>query len=391
MAGGLAAAAVGSWMNSASASPPPGRGKYAVAIIGCGRIGQYYAEIYRAMPDTELVAIAEWNDERRPIVGKRFGVSALFKDVNAMLKSVVPDIAAIATPTKFMKEAVIACAEAGVKGISTEKPIAARLSDADEMVEACKKRNVVFAGGMLKRAKWEVQEVARRIRAGEFGAVQGAAVHSFGDEISGRGCQNLSILRLFTDAEAAEVMAWGFPPEALEMKDDSELSINGSFRMSSGVDCRVFSGGEPSFRGVDLWTDKALVRWNWDIPEIYLGRDAKGIRKKINPGYAPFPWDDFHRVTGWGSESNYLVSSIRSLVESMTTGGEPLISGYDLRQALEIAIACKLSAQLISQPVRLPLEDRSLALYPSKYRWLGGDSVSHSQSPGDAARSPRVP
>ena len=108
--------------------------KHRVAIIGCGRMGQYYADVYRALPDAELVAIAEWNPERRKVVGERFGVKALFKDVEGLLKETVPDIAAIITPTKFMKEAVIACAEAGVKGVSTDKPIAARLSDADAMV-----------------------------------------------------------------------------------------------------------------------------------------------------------------------------------------------------------------------------------------------------------------
>ena len=68
----------------------PSKEKYRVGIIGCGRMGQYFAEVYRALPDTELVAIAEWNPERRKIVGERFGVKALYKDVNAMLKEVVP-------------------------------------------------------------------------------------------------------------------------------------------------------------------------------------------------------------------------------------------------------------------------------------------------------------
>ncbi|MSO23185.1 MAG: hypothetical protein EXQ58_08035, partial [Acidobacteria bacterium] len=45
--------------------------KYRVAIIGCGRMGQYYADVYKALPDTEIVAIAEWNDERRKVVGER--------------------------------------------------------------------------------------------------------------------------------------------------------------------------------------------------------------------------------------------------------------------------------------------------------------------------------
>ena len=39
--------------------------KHRVAIIGCGRLGQYYAEAYSTYPDTEIVAIAEYNEERR--------------------------------------------------------------------------------------------------------------------------------------------------------------------------------------------------------------------------------------------------------------------------------------------------------------------------------------
>ena len=65
------------------------RKKKTVGIVGCGRMGQYYADVYRLLPDTELVAIAEWNDDRRPVVGKRFGVSALYKEVNSCLAELI--------------------------------------------------------------------------------------------------------------------------------------------------------------------------------------------------------------------------------------------------------------------------------------------------------------
>ena len=155
-----------------------------------------------------------------------------------MLRDVVPDIAAVITPTKFMKEAVIACAEAGVKGVSTDKPIAAKLADADAMVDACRKRDVVFAGGNLQRAMWEVQQAAVRLRAGDYGQLQGAVVHRFGGEISGGGCQHCSVLRLLTGAEVNEVVAWGQPAEALQGDTDEGLEINGVFRMSTGIDCQ---------------------------------------------------------------------------------------------------------------------------------------------------------
>ena len=113
--------------------------KHRVAIIGCGSMGQQYLQAYSTYPDTEIVALAEYNSERRKAVGELFGVRALYPDAEALLKDMVPDIAAVITPSKYFKDAVIACAEAGVKGVSTDKPIAAKLSDADEMVEILNK------------------------------------------------------------------------------------------------------------------------------------------------------------------------------------------------------------------------------------------------------------
>ena len=346
-----------------------------VAIIGCGRLGQQYAQAYSTYPDTEIVAIAEHNAERRRAVGERFGITALYPDVHALLADVVPDIAAVVTPTKFYKEAVIACAEAGVKGISTDKPVAAVLADADTMVEVCRERGVVYAGGNLQRAMSEVQEVARRIHAGQYGPIIGASVHGWGSgEISGGGCQHVAVLRLLADAEVDEVIAWGTPAEALAGDTDEGLIINGRFHLTNGLDCAVF-GMETPYRGVEVWGEDTLIRWNWGPPEIYQGYDEDGARRRIEPHYAPYRWSEF----------GYLTSSIRSFLAAVETGSELAISGHDLRQVLEVAIAAKVSAQRGSVPIKLPLADRSLSLYPRRYRWLGGDADGLPQSVEEAA------
>jgi predicted dehydrogenase len=343
--------------------------KYRVAIIGCGRMGQNYAEAYTTYPDTEIVAIADANAERRDVLGTRFGVTGLYPDVEILLADAVPDIAVVVTPTKYMKDAVIACAKAGVKGISTEKPIAASLEDADAMVEACSERGVVFAGGNLQRAMNEVQEAASRLHNGEFGHIRGASVHGFGGEISGGGCQHISVLRLFTNAEVEEVIAWGTPPEALDAETDEGLIINGRFQLSNGLECNVFGTPTPC-RGVDVWTDECLIRWDWNPPEIFKGFNRHGNRIRLEPNYNPYPWSEF----------SYLTGSIRSFLAAVDGEGTPWITGADLRQALEVAIAAKLSAIRNSVPVKLPLEDRSLTLYPRPYRWLGGDVTGRPQS-----------
>ena len=354
--------------------------KYTVGIIGGGRLGQHYAEVYQTLPNTELVAIAEINPERLQAVGERFGITALYRDAEAMYREIVPDLAVVVLPGKYIKEAVIASAQAGVKGVSTDKPIGARLSDVDEMVRVCEERGVVFAGGNLQRAISEVQEAAGWLRAGEYGELRGASVHGWGGEISGGGCQHISVLRLLAQAEVEEVITWGKPQEALESDKDEDLIINGYFRLSNGLNCPVFGEATP-YRGAEVWTDEALVRWDWGPPEIYQGFDERGARIKVDRPYTPLQYPRF----------TYMGTSIMSFLDAVENGGELFVSGHDLRQALEVAIAAKHSALWGSVPLALPLEDRSLTLYPRAYRWLGGDQSGRPQTTQEALEDPLFP
>jgi predicted dehydrogenase len=346
---------------------------YRVAVVGCGRMGQQYAEVYQTLPNTELVAIAEYNPERRRVVGERFGVTALFPDAESLLKEMVPDIVAVVLPGKYIKDAVIACAQAGVRGVSTDKPIGACLADVDTMVDECRQRGVVFAGGNLQRATSQVQEAAVWLRSGELGTLQGASVHGWGGEISGGGCQHIAVLRLLADAEVTEVVAWAQPDEILHSDTDKGLIVSGQLRLSSGLTCSVF--GEPTpCRGVEVWSESALVRWNWGPPEVYHGLDADGNRRRLERDYSPLDYPLF----------GYLGTSIQSFLSVLDKGGPLAISGHDLRQSLEVAIAAKYSALRGSVPISLPLEERSLTLYPTAYRWLGGDHAGNVQTAQEA-------
>ena len=359
--------------------------KHKVAIIGCGRLGQLYGMAYSTFPDTEIVAIAEFNPERRKAVGQRFGVKALYPDAESMLKEIIPDIAAVVTPTKWMKESVIACAEAGVKGVSTDKPLAATLSDADEMVEACESRGVIFAGGNLARSHNHVQEAAKWLKEGKFGEIKGALISNMGERISGGSVQSISAIRLFMNGDVQEVICWGNPAETINTNDDL-MGSSGIFKMDNGITVPFYEGniidatnpqtdlntGEITHRkmGLDVWTDDSLIRWFWDDVKFFKGFDEAGKRKVLDIEFTDWKWKEY----------GYLTSTIRSLINAVETGSELAISGHDLRQALEVAIAMKLSAQLGNVPVKLPLPDRSHTMIPADGRWLGKDLTGIPQT-----------
>lgn len=303
-----------------------------------------------------------------------------------MVRAEKLDLVAIITPTKFMHDAVIAAAEAGVKGIATDKPIAASLANADAMVDACARRKIVFAGGNLQRARWQTQVAAQRLRQGRYGRITSATVMGFGGEISGGGCQHVAVLRLLTSADVAQVETWGFPAKTLAQESDQGLMINGRWRLSTGIECSVFADREP-FSGVQVNTERGAIRWSWNAPRVFeIARD--GARREVDPAYPAFPWRHVLDKPPLREGDDYLVASIRSFVDAVHLGrpsSSLFVSGHDLRQSLEVAIASKLSAGKEGGPVALPLKDRSLALMPTAYRWLGGDAVGSPQSATDAS------
>ena len=69
----------------------------------------------------------------------------------------------------------------------------------------------------------------------------------------------------------------------------------------------------------------------------------------------------------------------------MRTGSKLAISGHDLRQAIEVAIGIKLSAQMGNVPIKLPLNDRSQSLMPAQARWVGGDLSGNPQTISEAS------
>ena len=353
--------------------------RYRVAIIGCGILGQEYADIYASLPDAEIVALVEIHPERLKYVGEKYGIRALYSDVNALLNDMVPDIAAIVTPTKYYREAVIACTQAGVKGISTDKPMAARLADADEMVNTCRSRGAVLAGGALMTALPEVQEAATWIHSGTYGKIIGASVHGWCQEISGSGCHTISVLRLLANAEVEEVVAWAEPADILHSDCDWGLTVNAQFSLNNGLHCSAFGHATEGVGLVEVWSEDALIRAGWKAPEIYCGFDENGRRKKVDPRYSGHATEIPGPIHLWGA--------IRSLLNTLRTGTKLWISGYDLRQALEVAIASQMSAKRGSVPVRLPLENRELALYPRPYRYLGGDHFTGTGEPVEGKRT----
>ena len=347
--------------------------KYRVGMVGCGRQGTQHARGFTLLAETRVVAIADPDPDNLALACKRFDARG-YSTAEEMYANEELDIVDCVLPVRYNPDMVVLAAErSGAKGIVSEKPIAAKLSDADRMLEACRSRGIPWQGGNVERSVSQMWDARALIEAGEIGEVISIAMHN---AITQGGAQTLGVGHMFAgDSEVEEVIGWvnGDPFGA---GDEDYKGIWGHIRYKNGIECFVHPR-ESAFRGLIVTGSEGVFVTDKRNGRFYkrdegAGRDVlSGLRHdesiafKSFRGHAEGGYDD----EGWLYPGDRLMDSMRSIVDAIELGIEPRASGVIQHRSLEVAMAMRESARRGSVPVRLPLEDRSLTLMPQRYRW----------------------
>ncbi|MFK4729871.1 Gfo/Idh/MocA family oxidoreductase [Agromyces mediolanus] len=143
-------------------------------LIGVGMMGRHHARVLRELPGVELVAIADPGGDPHGVAGDL----EVLPDVDAMI-AVGIDLAVVAIPTRFHYDAAMKLADADVHTL-VEKPIAQTVEQGREMTAAFAERGLVGAVGHIERFNPALQEMRRRIAAGDLGEVYQVATRRQG-------------------------------------------------------------------------------------------------------------------------------------------------------------------------------------------------------------------
>ncbi len=134
-------------------------------LIGVGMMGRHHARVLRELDGVELVAIADPGGDPHGVAGSL----PILPDIESLI-AVGVDIAVVAVPTRFHEDAALQLAAAGVHTL-VEKPIADTLEAGQRMVDAFESAGLVGAVGHIERFNPALQEMRRRIAAGDLGEV----------------------------------------------------------------------------------------------------------------------------------------------------------------------------------------------------------------------------
>jgi predicted dehydrogenase len=278
----------------------------------------------------------------------------MYADYGEMLEHEDLDLVSVCTWPPLHEEMVVAAAEAGVKGIMCEKPMAVNLGQADHMLEACEQNDVKLVVSHQRRYNPRYVEAKEALDRGDVGELVEVFGNCGGDLLTD-GTHNIDLIRFFLDDEPVEwVMGqidrqpWGrFGYERSNRYGHViENSSCARIQFKNGVRA-VMQTGEIAIddyqylalRGTEGVIEVSGDRWRQPKPPWW---------RILRAGQE---WEE-HPVE---QDASPFAEEVKQLIRWIEEGGEHRLSGNSARADLEILMAVFESSRLRSR-VTLPLD-----------------------------------
>lgn len=143
--------------------------KLNVAVVGAGAMGKSHARVYSGIGNVNLVAICDTNKEIASSIADKYKAN-FYANYKELLKKEKIDAASICVPTKLHKKIAINFIKKKIS-VLIEKPIAATIEEAKEIIKEAYKNKVKLMVGHIERFNPVVIELRKRIKKNELGKI----------------------------------------------------------------------------------------------------------------------------------------------------------------------------------------------------------------------------
>lgn len=325
--------------------------KYRVGIIGCGRTGKEpgvtgfgmahaHAEGYKASPDCQIVALADIKLENAVAFQQKHGGDALYTDYHEMLAKENLDIVSISTWPALHGEMVIAAAEAGVKAIHCEKPMAPTWQEAVRMEQACRERGVLLTFNHQRRFDSEYRQAKALLKSGAIGELKW--IEAACPDMFDWGTHWYDMLFYYNDECPVEWVIAQVEKRGTHLVFGLEMEGQAisHFRYQNGIRGFLFTGNTLKWEGFNR-----LVGEEGTIEVDMTRRPQLRIWGRGMSEWKPVPTEQV--------DANKL--AVLDLVDALKTGREPELAARKALAATEMVFATYESARRGGR-VELPLQ-----------------------------------
>lgn len=356
---------------------------YDVAIVGTGAdpesrdrdgyaMAYRHAGGYRRLDSCSLVACADIVRENAEAFADYYDLDYVYEDHETMLRDAEPDLVSICVPPAAHADLVVDCASASsVEAVHCEKPMATTWRDCRRMVDVCEREGVQLTIDHQRRFADPVRRAKSLLEDGTIGdlrRLEWSEVNLFD-----AGTHLFDLCDFFTEGERVEwvlagidcarenrwfgalnetraIAQWryadgtmGFASTAEEGRTlvDAYLRIVGT---DGEIEIQSDAGPSLRFRTDSGWTDL-------DTDETVYGPSPGLVRAGVDKVFDILPGS----VDPLSTPPTHYEQAIEHLVESLSTGEEPIISGRRVLRGTELVFASWESARRRGR-VHLPLE-----------------------------------
>jgi UDP-N-acetylglucosamine 3-dehydrogenase len=162
--------------------------KVGVAVIGTGFWGKNHARVYKELAETELVAICDIDFQRAKAVADQFGVKPYTSAAQMLRNKDIEAVSVCTWSTVLAKEATRAV-QAG-RHVLVEKPMAANVKQAENLLKKAEKEEVHLTIGFLMRFIPGLQHIKKAVQdktIGELVCASGKRVSQWPERIGDVG------------------------------------------------------------------------------------------------------------------------------------------------------------------------------------------------------------
>ena len=145
--------------------------EYRFGLVGCGRISSKHIDAIKNIKNAKLAAVCDANEDRAKPASEKAGLDKYYLSYDEMLQKEEIDIVNILTPSGLHPEHTIDIVKKYKKHIIVEKPMALKLSDADEMIRVCDLNSVRLFVVKQNRYNLPVTRLRQAVENGDFGKI----------------------------------------------------------------------------------------------------------------------------------------------------------------------------------------------------------------------------
>ena len=297
-----------------------------MAVVGVGYLGQFHAEKYAALGETNLVAVADIEPIRARRMAEDFSCQACASHRELIGKV---DAASVVVPTQDHFQVARDLLEAGIH-VLVEKPMTATLEEADSLIQLAKANNLLLQVGHLERFNPAVVAAREYVQQPLF--VESHRLASFTE----RGTEVDVILDLMIHDIDIILSLVPFPLE--------DLRVGGAKILTPHTDIAnvrlEFANGCIANVTASRISAKRMRKIRIFQPDSYLSldyaeREVELFRKLPEKGADGFPEIEYQQLSV--ADTDPLEEQLRAFAESVCTGTKPMVSGEEGRKALEVA------------------------------------------------------